>query len=115
MTTIRTNPSEILNLGQSIDAQITDLFDRFPDGLWAYEGRTCGYWLFTENIQSEIQACLSEGRPTFETLLCGQLVTIDVQNRFQKNKVTQAMRGLHLLPSMDEGIKGIAGMPIRSE
>jgi hypothetical protein len=113
LTSIRTNPSEILNLGQSIDAQIADLFDRFPGGLWAYEGRNSGYWLFTENIQSEIQRCIAEGLTAFETLLCGQLVTIDIVNRFQKNKVTQAMRGIHHLQTMDDNIKGIAGMPIR--
>ena len=113
ITTIRTNPSEILNLGQSIDAQITELFDRFPDGLWAYEGRMRGYWLFTENIQNEIQTCLAEGRTRFETLLCGQMVTIDVLNRVQQNKVTLATRDLHVLPNMDSAIKGIAGMPIQ--
>ena len=105
------NPDELRNVQDSIDEQIKTMFHEYPEGVWVYEGRSNGYWLFTEDIQREIKITLAADSFTLDTVLCGQIVTLDLRQKFQKNRTTGAMRRIHCLTTlMDEPLKGIAGM-----
>ena len=107
-------PEKILNLGSTIDEQVKDYFLRYPDGLYVYEGRANGCWLFSDHIQQEIKTAIENETDTFDALICGQMVTIDLKRMVQITQSTNALRRIWKIGTIiDEPIKGIAGMAIQ--
>jgi len=103
------NPGEIYNIGNAITDQITAMFSRYP-ALYVYEGRIGGFWLFAELTQIDLLAAEQNGELTLDTLLCGQMVTIDLAAGIQRNQTTHAVRKIHKVHNNTAAIKGIAGM-----
>lgn len=105
---IMTNPGGILNLGDVIDGQINALFDKYTEGLWVYEGRRYGWWIYNDIIQEELQKTDAD---TVQTSVCGQLITIHLEEEFQRANGSHAVRKIRKVQRTDHIIlNGIAGM-----
>jgi hypothetical protein len=108
---IMLRPETILDLTSTIDEQIRDYFARYTDGVYVYEGRANGCWLFSDHIQQEIKIAEETKTDVFDVLLCGQMVTIDLKRKIQTTQSSNAVRRIWKIGSIiEEPIKGIAGM-----
>ena len=88
-----------------------DYFIRYPEGVYAYDGRANGCWLFSDHIQQEIKTAIENTMDSFDALICGQMVTIDLKKMVQITQSTNAFRRIRKIGEIiDEPIKGIAGM-----
>jgi len=102
------NPSKIRKINDPI---IDIIFKEYPEGVWIYEGRNNGWWIYDRDVQDALIA--GKNDRYIEWMICGHIVHIDMGTKIQTNKVTKSKRFIKKITSADRNnyfLKGVAGM-----
>jgi len=112
---------EYIESARVLQSAAEDLNDTPPIGdvtdvgswQWFYQGNK-GWWKFEERTNEELEEKYALGVPSFETLICGKLYTIDFRSmdQYQTSYPTRKRRIKRDLTNSD--CKGVAGLQKRS-